>query len=112
MTRQELDRSRAPISERPAGPLTSQCLAVRWRNAMAICVGLDWAATAHAVCVLDPTGTVRWRGSVPHSAEGLAELVRRLRQFGPPPTVRVAIERPSGVLIDTLIDAGVQVVPI
>ena len=75
-------------------------------------VGLDWAATAHAVCVLDPTGTVRWRGSVPHSAEGLAELVRRLRQFGPPATVRVAIERPSGVLIDTLIDAGVQVVPI
>ena len=75
-------------------------------------VGLDWASTAHAVCVLDDTGTVQWRGSVPHSAEGLAELVRQLRQFGPPATVRVAIERPSGVVIDTLIDAGVQVVPI
>jgi transposase len=75
-------------------------------------VGLDWASTAHAVCVLDHTGTVRWRGSVPHSAEGLAELVRRLRQFGPPATVHVAIERPSGVVIDTLMDAGLQVVPI
>jgi transposase len=75
-------------------------------------VGLDWASTAHAVCVLDPTGTVRWRGSVPHSAEGLAELVRRLHQFGPPETVHVAIERPSGVVIDTLLEASVRVVPI
>jgi transposase len=75
-------------------------------------VGLDWASTAHAVCVLDPTGTIRWRGSIPHLAEGLAELVRRLRQWGPPETVQVAIERPSGVVIDTLLDAGVQVVPI
>jgi transposase len=77
-----------------------------------IFVGLDWASTAHAVCVLDSTGTVRWRGSVPHSADGLAELVRRLRQVGSPETVQVAIERPSGVVIDTLMDAGVQVVPI
>ena len=75
-------------------------------------VGFDWASTAHAVCVLDPSGTVRWRGSVPHSADGLAELVRRLRQFGPPATVHVAIERPSGVVIDTLMDAGFQVVPV
>ena len=29
-------------------------------------VGLDWASTAHAVCVLDSIGTVEWRGSVPH----------------------------------------------
>jgi transposase len=79
---------------------------------MAVFVGLDWASTAHAVCVLDDTGAVHWRGTVPHSAEGLAELVHRLRQFGPPETVPVAIERPSGVVIDTLMDAGLQVVPI
>src|SRR6266849_5412345 len=111
MQRQELAKPRAPISERPAGPRDAQCLAIPGRDAM-VFVGLDWASTAHAVCVLDDTGTVQWRGSVPHSAEGLAELVRQLRQFGPPATVRVAIERPSGVVIDTLIDAGVQVVPI
>jgi transposase len=75
-------------------------------------VGLDWASTAHAVCVLDSIGTVQWRGSVPHSADGLAELLRQLRQFGPPATVPVAIERPSGVVIDTLMDAGFSVVPI
>ena len=25
-------------------------------------IGLDWAATTHAVCVIDETGAVRWRG--------------------------------------------------
>ena len=75
-------------------------------------VGLDWAATAHAVCVLDEAGAVQWRGSVPHSAAGLAELVRRLARFGPPATVRIAIERPSGLVVDTVLDAGFQVVPI
>jgi transposase len=75
-------------------------------------VGLDWASTEHAVCVLDHAARVHWRGTVGHSAAGLAELVARLRRFGPPADLRVALERPSGVVIDTLIDAGVQVVPI
>jgi transposase len=75
-------------------------------------VGLDWAATTHAVCILDQDATVRWQGSVPHTAAGLADLVRRLRALGPRTELRVAIERPSGVLIDTLLEAGVAVVPI
>ena len=40
---------------------------------MTFFVGLDWAARTHAVCVLDETGTIRWRGTVPHTAAGLAE---------------------------------------
>ncbi len=79
---------------------------------MAFFVGLDWAATAHAVCVIDEVGAVRWRGSVPHSAAGLAELVRRLTRMAPPATLRIAIERPSGLVVDTLVDAGFEVVPI
>jgi transposase len=75
-------------------------------------VGLDWAATAHAVCVIDDRGSIQWQGAVPHSAAGLAELVRRLHGFGPPEALRVAIERPSGVVIDTLVEAGFPVVPI
>ena len=31
-------------------------------------VGLDWAATAHAVCVIDAAGTIHWRGGVPQSS--------------------------------------------
>jgi transposase len=75
-------------------------------------VGLDWASTTHAVCVLDETGTVRWRATVPHTAAGLAELVQRLNRFGPPATVPVALERPSGLVVDTLLEAGFLVVAI
>ncbi len=97
---------RAPISERPAGPLALQCLAVPGRNAMAFFVGLDWASQEHAVCLLDDTGQVCWQGSIVHSAAGLAELLRRLARFGPPASLPVAIERPSGLIVDALMDAG------
>jgi len=79
---------------------------------MTFFVGLDWAATTHAVCVIDETGTVRWRGTVAHSAAGLAELVQRLNRFGASATLPVALERPSGLVVDTLMEAGFPVVPI
>ncbi len=75
-------------------------------------VGIDWASQAHAACVIDQTGRVRWQGTVPHTAEGLAEFLehlRRVRRRGP---VRIALERPSGLLVDTLVEAGFEVVPI
>src|SRR2546422_956453 len=75
-------------------------------------VGLDWASQAHAVCVLDVAGQVCWQGRVEHSTEGLAELRRQLARFGPPASLPVALERPSGLVVDTLLDAGHPVVPI
>jgi transposase len=75
-------------------------------------IGLDWASQAHAVCVLDATGQVAWQGRVEHSTEGLAELRRQLARFGPPASLPVALERPSGLVVDTLLDAGHPVVPI
>jgi transposase len=75
-------------------------------------VGLDWAATTHAVCVIDETGTVRWRGTVPHTAAGLTALVQHLRRFGAPASLPVALERPSGLVVDTLLGAGFPVIPI
>src|SRR3989338_1705444 len=112
MLRQGQLKPGAPISERPAGPLTAQCLAVPGRSAMNFFVGLDWASQPHAVCVLDATGQVCWRGSAERSADGLAELRRQLARFGPPASLSVAIERPSGLVVDTLMDAGYRVVPI
>lgn len=103
---------RAPISERPAGPLALQCLAVPGRIAMRFFVGIDWASQTHAVCVIDEAARVRWQGSVAHSADGLAELIRQLRRFRAGSALAIAIERPSGLLVDTLVDAGFQVVPI
>ena len=79
---------------------------------MGLTVGLDWASKEHAVCVLDAAGAVRSRFAVAHSAAGLSELVVRLARFGAPHTLPIAVERPSGLLIDTLVEAGHPVVPI
>ena len=75
-------------------------------------VGLDWGSTTHAVCVLEAEGREVSRFMIAHTAEGLAELCRRLAGLAPAAEVPVAIERPSGLLVDTLIEAGHPVVPI
>src|SRR5213080_938993 len=112
MTRHVPRQARAPISERPAEPLPVQCLAVPGGDAMRFSVGIDWASAAHAVCILDQTGRVHWQGAVPHTADGLADLLARLRRFRRRGSLRVALERPSGLLVDTRLDAGLEVVPI
>lgn len=71
--------------------------------------GLDWASQIHAVCVIDERGGVCERFEITHDADGLADLKRRLIHFGRPP---IAIERPSGLVVDTLVEAGFTVVPI
>lgn len=74
--------------------------------------GLDWASEKHDVCVIDTEGAIRTRFSVAHTADGLAELGRRLQSFGPPERLSIALERPSGLLVDTLVEAGFRIVPI
>jgi transposase len=74
--------------------------------------GIDWASEQHAVCVVDAAGRVRWQARVAHSDIGLQDLVKQLQSWQRRGTLAVAIERPSGVLVDTLVDAGLQVVPI
>ena len=71
--------------------------------------GLDWASQVHAICVIDAHGAIHTRFEVTHDAAGLRELRRRLATFGP---IAIAIERPSGLLVDALIEAGFTVVPI
>jgi transposase len=72
--------------------------------------GLDWAVHTHAVCLIDAAGAVRERFEVTHDRDGLAELMRRLARYGT--RVRIAIERPSGLIVDALVEAGHQVFPI
>ncbi len=80
---------------------------------MAVYAGIDWGGTAHAVCVLDELPCAFAHFEIKHDAAGLAELLVRLRQFVHAPSeLRVAIERPSGLLVDTLLEAGFPVVPI
>jgi len=75
-------------------------------------VGLDWASTAHAACVIDGEGTILAEIEIQHTAEGLRQLLARLARTAPPQQLPVAIERPSGLVVDTLVDAGHPVVPI
>jgi hypothetical protein len=71
--------------------------------------GIDWANDDHAVCVADMAGKVVQRFIAEHTGKGLAGLVRRLRRAG---AGEVAIERPDGTVVETLLEAGFTVVVI
>jgi transposase len=71
--------------------------------------GVDWASEAHEVCVVGGEGEVIYRAEVSHSEEGIASLCLKLEELG---VARVAIERPDGVLVERLLDAGLVVLPI
>jgi transposase len=75
-------------------------------------VGLDWASREHAVCVVDEDGQIVEQFLAEHSAAGMAELGRRLCKVAPAKDLRIAIERPTGIIVDTLVEAGFAVVPI
>jgi transposase len=75
----------------------------------AVFAGLDWASRTHALCIIDTHGAMRLQLDVDHSAAGLHELMRTLRAHG---VRRIAIERPSGLLVDALVEAGFEVVPV
>lgn len=67
--------------------------------------GIDWAAEAHEVCITDE-GRVTERFSAGHDERGIAALTARLVRAG---VERVAIERPDGILVERLLDAGLEV---
>jgi transposase len=71
--------------------------------------GIDWASQSHSVCVLDAAGRVELHLELPHNKEGIERLIRQLKSFT---GIVIAIERPSGLLVDALVEAGLQVVPI
>lgn len=79
---------------------------------MTIFVGLDWGGSSHAVCIVDPVGKILDHFSVAHNRDGLADLVVGLHRHGLPGEIPIAIERPSGLLVDVLVEAGFVVTPI
>ena len=72
-----------------------------------VTAGIDWARDDHAVSVVDERGRQIERFTIEHTDAGLTTLVRRLTRIG---AVEVAIERPDGPLVDTLLAAGLSVV--
>lgn len=77
-----------------------------------ITIGLDWGGEKHALCAVDGKGAVLDRFEVHHTRLGLEGLLKRLAKLGAAADLPIAIERPSGLLVDTLVGAGHPVVPI
>src|SRR6202453_2471194 len=74
--------------------------------------GLDWGGASHAVCIVDGIGRIVARLDVRHDASGLSDMAARLKRVAPPAELPIAIERPSGLIVDALLAAGHPVIPI
>ena len=73
------------------------------------CAGLDWAKDAHRVCVLDGDGELLLQRAFTHDERDLDGMCELLVESE---VKRVAIERPDGVVVERLLEAGLVVLPI
>jgi transposase len=73
------------------------------------CAGIDWAKDVHRVCVLDGDGDPIVERGIAHDERGVGGLCELLAELG---VERVAIERPDGLLVERLLEAGFAVLPI
>jgi transposase len=72
--------------------------------------GLDWAKDEHALCVLEEaSGRVLLERRFTHQEQAINELCQTLVHRG---VQRLAIERPEGVLVERLLEAGIVVIAI
>src|SRR5947208_3846759 len=71
--------------------------------------GVDWASEEHAVCVVDDQGRIVEGRRYRHNELGIRTLCARLVGLG---VALVALERPDGLLIERLLDAGLSVVAV
>jgi Transposase len=71
--------------------------------------GVDWASEEHAVCVVDERGRIVDGRRYRHDEPGIRALCARLLKFG---VALVALERPDGLLIERLLDAGLSVIAV
>jgi transposase len=72
-----------------------------------MCAGVDWAKDNHDVVVEDEQGERLWAATVTHDEAGLTRLCNALVTLG---VERVAVERPDGLLVERLLDAGLRVI--
>ncbi|MHB8659734.1 MAG: IS110 family transposase [Solirubrobacteraceae bacterium] len=71
--------------------------------------GVDWASEEHASCVVDGDGRIIEGRRCRHDERGIRALCARLLSLG---VGLVAIERPDGLLVERLLDAGLPVIAI
>ena len=71
--------------------------------------GVDWASEEHAVCVVDEHGRIVEGRRYRHDEHGIRALCVRLVRLE---VKLVALERPDGLLIERLLDAGRAVIAV
>jgi transposase len=71
--------------------------------------GVDWASEEHAACVIDEPGRIVEGRRYRHNEAGIRALCSRLVRLG---VGLVALERPDGLLIERLLDAGLAVIAV
>ena len=71
--------------------------------------GIDWASEEHALCVVDADGRIVEGRRYRHDEHGIRALCARLLAAR---VQLVAIERPDGLLIERLLDAGIAVIAV
>jgi transposase len=71
--------------------------------------GVDWASEKHDVVVQGEAGEELLAASFAHDEEGLRSLCRTLVRMN---VTLVAIERPDGLLVERLLDAGLRLLPL
>ena len=71
--------------------------------------GVDWAAEKHDVVVQDQAGEELLTATFAHDEAGLRSLCRTLVRMN---VSLVAIERPDGLLVERLLDAGLRLLPL
>lgn len=70
---------------------------------MQLYIGIDWSRTKHDICFQNLEGSPLAKFQIPHSSEGFALLVERIRGFGADPEdCFIAIECSYTLLIDFL----------
>lgn len=69
-------------------------------------VGIDWGSTTHQFCVVDASGRIRGERAVVHTTLAIHEAVEWVRTVtgALPAAIAVGLERPDGVLVDTLLE--------
>ncbi len=73
---------------------------------MGNCAGIDWASEKHDLLIEDPAGEKLLAATFAHDEAGIRGLCATLERHQ---VEVVAIERPDGLLVDRILEAGVRV---
>ena len=71
-------------------------------------VGIDWGNETHRFCLLDATGAVCGQRVVLHTRADVHDALAWMRERtgAAPHEIAVGLERPHGVLVDTVLEQG------